>query len=121
MALSLRSRALRLRRSVFLGMCSLQRCDDVDDVISLPFVHFDLPCPSIRVGLGNDSLCVVQLRSMHVEEVGIGAEVSAIQTRIRMRTWPSNDRNGAVAVWQGLSQHVAREPAQITGVERPFF
>lgn len=38
-----------------------------------------------------------------------------------MKTWPGNNRNGAVAIWQGLSKHVAREPAQITGVERPFF
>src|SRR5580704_5714599 len=38
-----------------------------------------------------------------------------------MRTWPGNNRNSAVPIWQGLSQHVAREPAQIACVERPFF
>src|SRR5271157_4641118 len=38
-----------------------------------------------------------------------------------MRTWPGNNRNRAVAVWQGLSQHVAREPPQITCVERSLF
>ena len=62
-----------------------------------------------------------QLRLMHIEEAGVRAEVSAIQTRIRMRTWPGNNRNRAVAVWQGLSQHVASEPAQITCIERPVF
>src|SRR5271166_1541942 len=97
-ALSLRSRTLRLRPSVFLSMWSLQRCDDVDQVVSLPLIHFDLPSPSIRVGLRDDSLRIAQLRLMHIEEGGVGAEVSAIQTRIRMRTRPGNDRNGAVAV-----------------------
>jgi hypothetical protein len=27
-------------------MWSLQRCDDVDQVVSLPFIHFDLPSPT---------------------------------------------------------------------------
>ncbi len=44
-ALLLRSRALRLRPSVFLGMCSPQRCDDIDQVVSFPLIHFDLTCP----------------------------------------------------------------------------
>lgn len=41
-------------------------------------VHFDLPCPSIRAGFGDDSLGIAQLRLMHIEEAGIRAEVSAI-------------------------------------------
>jgi hypothetical protein len=65
-----------LRPSVFLSMCSLQRRDDVHQVVSLLFVHLDLPCPSILVGFGDDSLCFSQLRLMHIEEAGIGAEMS---------------------------------------------
>ena len=58
LALWLRSRVLRLSPSKFLATCSLQRGDDVDQVVSLSLIHFDLPCPSIRIGLGDDSLCV---------------------------------------------------------------
>ena len=54
-------------------------------------------------------------------KLGVGAEVRTIQTRIRMGTWPGNHRNRAVTVGQGLSEHVAREPTQITCIERPFF
>src|SRR5271165_1566658 len=77
-ALLLRSRALRLRPSVFLGMCSLQRCDDIDEVVSFPLIHFDLTCPSIRAGFGNHSFRIAQLRPMHIKEAGVRAEVSAI-------------------------------------------
>jgi hypothetical protein len=59
-------------------MFSLQRCDDADQVVSLPLIHFDLPCPSIRAGFGDDSLGIAQLRLMHIEEAGVRAEVSAI-------------------------------------------
>jgi hypothetical protein len=61
-------------------MCSLQKCDDADQVVSLPLIHFDLPCPSIRAGFGDDSLRVAQFGFMHIKEAGVRAEVSAIQT-----------------------------------------
>jgi hypothetical protein len=78
LALPLHSRALRLSPSKFLAICSLQRCDDVDQVVSLLLIHFDLPCRSIRVGLGDDPFRFLQFRFMHIEETGVRAEVSAI-------------------------------------------
>ncbi len=50
-ASSRRKRALRFSPSMFLCICSLQRGDDVDQVVSFLFVHLDLPGPSVRFRL----------------------------------------------------------------------
>ena len=62
-----------------------------------------------------------QLRLMHIEEAGVRAEVSAVQTCIRMRTWPGNHGDGTVAVCQSLGKDVASEPAEVAGIEWAVF
>src|SRR5258708_37316403 len=79
---SLRSRALRLRPAIFLRMCSLQRRDDVKEVVSLLLVHFDLPHPSARICLGDHSLCLSKLRLVDFEEADIRAKVSTVSNPI---------------------------------------
>jgi hypothetical protein len=113
-ALSLRNRALRSRPSIFLGLCWLQRRDDVDQVVSLLFVYLALPCPSILIGLGDDSLCFAQLCLMSIEEARIRAKMSAVQTRIRMRTMVALGRNPFLVekMAQGAAQRTENESAR---------
>src|SRR5262245_35858090 len=74
-ACSLRRRALCLRPIVFLRMCSLQGRDDVHEVISFAFIHFDLPCPTVCGCLGDHSLGLPKLCLMRLKKADIGAEV----------------------------------------------
>src|SRR5947207_796599 len=57
-ACSLRSRALCLRPVVFLRMELFQGRDDVDEVVSLSLVHFDLANASMLICLGDHPLCL---------------------------------------------------------------
>src|SRR5882724_6734714 len=120
-ARSLRSRALRLRPAIFLRMCSLQRRDDVKEVVSLLLVHFDLPHPSVRVCLGDHALCLSKFRFVDFQEADIRAKVSAVQASVRMRTRTGDNRYGAVTICERLSENVAGEPLEVASVERSIF
>src|SRR2546428_14113827 len=97
-AASVRSRALRLRPSVFLCMCSLQRRNDVHKIVSLLFIHFDLPSPPVRIRFANHALRLAQFRLVDIEEAGIGTEMGAVQAGIRVRARPGNNGYRAVTV-----------------------
>jgi hypothetical protein len=57
----------------------------MDEVVSLGFVHFDLPHPSVRGCFAAHSLCP-KLCLVHVKKADIGAKMSAVQAGVRMRT-----------------------------------
>jgi hypothetical protein len=96
----------------------LQGRDDFDEVASLSLVHFGLPHPSVRVCFGDHLLCLSKFRLVHLKKADIRAKVSAVQTCIRMRTRPRDDRYGAVAVCECLRENVAGEPLEIAIVEK---
>src|SRR5882724_10564893 len=106
--------AARVRSNV----CSLQGRDDVDEVIPFAFIHFDLPCPSVRSCFGDHSICLSKFTLVCIDKADISAEVSAVQTGIRMRTWACDDGYRTVAVCERLSENVSREPLEIASVER---
>src|ERR1039457_3223839 len=112
--------ALRFSPSIFLCTCSLQRSDDVDEACSLAVIHLALPCPTVRIGLGDHAFSFVQLGTMYIQEGDVRAEVGAVETRIRMRTWASNDRDRTVAIGERLCQHISGEPLQLAGIIDAF-
>jgi hypothetical protein len=109
----LRCRALCLRPVVFLCMRSLQGRDDVDEVIPFAFIHFDLPCPSVRRCFGDHSICLSKFTLVCLKKADISAKVSTVQTGIRMRTRACDDGYRTVDVCERLSENVSREPLEI--------
>jgi hypothetical protein len=79
-------------------MVGLQGCNDVDEACSFSLVHLHLSHPAVRIGFRDDSLCFVEFGAMHFEERGVGAEMSAVEASIRVRTRSSYDWDGAVAI-----------------------
>lgn len=53
---------------MFLRMCSFQRRDDIDEVVSLAIVHFDLPHPPVRDCFAEHSLCFPKLCLVYVRK-----------------------------------------------------
>ena len=99
----------------------LQGRDDVEEVVSFSFVHFDLPHPSILVCLGDHPLRLSKFPFVNLKKADIRAKVSAVQASVRMRTRTGDNRYGAVTICERLSENVASEPLEITGVEQSIF